>query len=40
MDKVTNQIKVQKMNVSLMCKLGEYERKDMYLTPGDLVDTS
>jgi hypothetical protein len=38
MDKVTIQIKVQKMNVNLMCKLGEYERKDMCLTPGGLVD--
>jgi hypothetical protein len=40
MDKITKQIKVQKMNVNLMCKLGEYERKDMYLTPGGLVDMS
>ena len=38
MDKITIQIKVQKMNVNLMCKLGEYERKDMCLTPGGLVD--
>ena len=38
MDKITRQIKVQKMNVNLMCKLGEYERKDMNLTPGGLVD--
>jgi len=38
MDKVTKQAKVQKMSVNLICKLGEYERKDMYLTPGGLVD--
>jgi hypothetical protein len=38
MDKITKQIKVQKMNVNLMCKLSEYEKKDMYLTPGGLVD--
>ena len=38
MDKVTIQTEVQKMNVSSMRKLSEYEKKDMYLTPGGLVD--
>lgn len=40
MDKGPKQTKVQKMNVYLVCKLDEYERKDMYLTPGGLVDVN